>query len=117
MWSMGRIHGRSSDNRSYEILTENGPVISRNQIHMWETNVVFRECVPISISITDLVNGAGKAESVMAPESSSVPNNKPATTSPCVMSTKCSIGSNDSCQDIVSKLYVCNKQTTTLIIM
>ena len=29
-WSMGIIHGRSSDNRSYEILTENGLVISRN---------------------------------------------------------------------------------------
>ena len=33
MWSMGRIHGRSSDNRSYEILTENGLIISRNRFH------------------------------------------------------------------------------------
>ena len=39
--SMGLIYGRSSDNRSYEILTENGLVISRNRVHLHETDVVF----------------------------------------------------------------------------
>ena len=33
-WSMGKIHGRSSDNRNYEILTENGLIISRNGVHV-----------------------------------------------------------------------------------
>ena len=31
MWSMGLIHGRSTDNRSYEILTENGLIVSRTE--------------------------------------------------------------------------------------
>ena len=53
MWRVGLIHGRSSDNRSDEILTENGLIISRNRVHLRETNVVFRECVPTSISIAD----------------------------------------------------------------
>ena len=37
MWSMGPIYGRSTDNRSYEILTENGLIISRNRVHLHET--------------------------------------------------------------------------------
>ena len=37
MWSMGRINGRSSDDRSYEILTENALIISRNGVHLCET--------------------------------------------------------------------------------
>ena len=95
-WSMGRIHGRSSDNRSYEILTENGLIVSRNRVHLCETNVVFRERVPTSISITDHVSDAHKnAESVMAPKSP-VPN-KPPTTDPHVKATKSTTGSNDNC--------------------
>ena len=96
-WSMGLIHGRSTDNRSYEILTENGLIISRNRVHLHETNVVFRECVPCSISITDPINDAHKsAESSMAPKLSPVPN-KPPTTDPHVKATKGTIGSNDNC--------------------
>ena len=60
MWSIGRIHGKSSDNRSYEILTENGLIISRNRVHVCETGVVFRECVPSKIFIVDPVNEAPK---------------------------------------------------------
>ena len=55
---MGIIYGRSSDNRSDEILTENGLIISRNRVHLCETNVVFREPVPSKISIVDPVNDA-----------------------------------------------------------
>ena len=96
MCSMGLIHVRSTDNRSYEILTENGLIISRNGVHLCETYVVFRECVPTSISITDHVGDAHKnAESVMAPKSP-VPN-KPPTTDPHVKATKSTIGSNDNC--------------------
>ena len=97
MWSMGLIHGRSSDNRSYEILTKNGLIISRNRVHLHETNIVFREHVPASISIADHISDACKnAESVMAPKSPPV-SNKPPTTDPHVKATKNPIGSNDKC--------------------
>ena len=96
MWSKGLIHGRSVDNRSYEILTENGLIVSRNRVHLCKTNVVFREHVPTGISITDHVGDAcNNAESVMAPKSP-VPN-KPPTTDPHVKATKSTIGSNDNC--------------------
>ena len=38
-WSIGIIHARSHDDRSYEILTENGNLISRNHVHLRPTNV------------------------------------------------------------------------------
>ena len=31
-WSIGTIHARSHDDRSYEILTENGNLVSRNHV-------------------------------------------------------------------------------------
>ena len=33
-WSIGTVHARSHDDRSYEILTENGNLISRNRVHL-----------------------------------------------------------------------------------
>ena len=33
-WSIGTVHARSHDDRSYEILTENGNLISRNCVHL-----------------------------------------------------------------------------------
>ena len=66
-------------------------------MHLRETNVVFRERVPTSISITDHIGDAHKnAESVMAPKSSPVPN-KPPTTNPHVTAIKGTTGSNDNC--------------------
>ena len=94
-WSMGKIHGRSD--RSYEILTENGLVISRNRIHLCETNVVFREHALPKISTTDHINSAHRAESVMVPKSSPVSHNNPPTTSPSIKVIKGTIGSNDNC--------------------
>ena len=38
-WSIGTVHARSHDDRSYEILTENGNLISRNHVHLQPTNV------------------------------------------------------------------------------
>ena len=91
------IHGRSTDNRSCEILTENGLIISRNKIFLCETNVVFRECVPTRISVTDHISDAHKnAESIMAPKLSPV-RNKPPTTDPHVKANKSTIGPNDNC--------------------
>ena len=92
MWSVGRIHGRSSENRSYEILTENGLIIPRNRVHMHETGVVFRKC---KISIVEPINDARKAESVKPSKSS--PVSSPPTTASHVNATKSSIGSNDNC--------------------
>ena len=94
-WSMGKIHGRSE--RSYEILTENDLIVSRNRIHLHETNVVFRECAPTKIFITDHIDSAHKAKSVMAPKSSPVSHNNPPTTSPSIKAIKSTIGSNDNC--------------------
>ena len=33
-WSIGTIHARSHDNWSYQVLTENGNLISRNYVHL-----------------------------------------------------------------------------------
>ena len=72
-----------------------GPATTGVQMH--ETGIVFKEHVPISISIAYPINDARKAESVRASKSSPVPSNKPSTTAPCVNATKSSIGSNDNC--------------------
>ena len=37
--SIGTIHARSHDDRSYEILAENGNLILRNHVHLRPTNV------------------------------------------------------------------------------
>ena len=36
-WSIGTVHARSHDDRSYEILTENGNLVSRNCVHLRPT--------------------------------------------------------------------------------
>ena len=41
MWSVGSVVSRSPDNRSCHIKTENGQIISRNRVHLRETNVEF----------------------------------------------------------------------------
>ena len=33
-WSIGTVHARSHDDRSYEVLTENDNLISRNHVHL-----------------------------------------------------------------------------------
>ena len=38
-WSIGTVHARSHDDRSYEILTENGNLISRKCVHLRPTSV------------------------------------------------------------------------------
>ena len=40
-WNVGVVISRSPDNRSYHIKTENDQVISRNRVHLCETNVKF----------------------------------------------------------------------------
>ena len=38
-WSIGTIHTRSHDDQLYQILTENGNLISRNHVHLRPTSV------------------------------------------------------------------------------
>ena len=38
-WSIGTIHARSHDDRLYQIMTENGNLISRNHVHLRPTSV------------------------------------------------------------------------------
>ena len=38
-WSIGTIHARSDDGCSYQILTENGLIISKNHVHLRPTRV------------------------------------------------------------------------------
>ena len=50
-WSIGTIHARSHDDRSYQILTENGLIISRNPVHLRPTGVkpvdrLAKPCIP-----------------------------------------------------------------------
>ena len=50
-WSIGTIHARSHDGRSYQILTENGLIISRNHVHLRPTRVkpvdrLAKPCIP-----------------------------------------------------------------------
>ena len=40
-WNVGVVISCSPDNRSYHIKTENDQVISRNRVHLGETNVKF----------------------------------------------------------------------------
>ena len=40
-WNVGVVISHSPDNRSYHIKTENDQVISRNRVHLCETNVKF----------------------------------------------------------------------------
>ena len=40
-WNVGVVISHSPDNRSYHIKTENDQVISRNRVHLHETNVKF----------------------------------------------------------------------------
>ena len=64
-WSIGTIHARSHDDRSYEILTENGNLISRNHVHLRPTNVQ-----PIDkMTMPQKVN----AKVILSPKASGVP--------------------------------------------
>ena len=64
-WSIGTVHARSHDDRSYEILTENGNLISRNHVHLRPTNVqpLDKMTMPYKVS----------AKVVLPPKASGVP--------------------------------------------
>ena len=64
-WSIGTVHARIHDDSSYEILTENGNLISRNCIHLRPTNVqpIGKRTVPHKVN----------AKVVLSPKASGVP--------------------------------------------
>ena len=50
-WSIGKVHARSHDSQSYQILTENGLLVSRNHVHLRPTSVkpidkLVKPCIP-----------------------------------------------------------------------
>ena len=58
-WSVGVIILRSPDNRSYYVKTENDQVISRNRVHLHETNVEFVpqvQNIPKVLKVEKIVN-------------------------------------------------------------
>ena len=64
-WSIGTVHVRSHDDRSYEILTENGNLISRNCVYSRPTNVqpVDKMTMPYKVN----------AKVILPPKGSGVP--------------------------------------------
>ena len=64
-WSIGTIHARSHDDSSYEILTENGNLISRNHVHLRPANVqpIDKMTMPYKVN----------AKVILPPKASGVP--------------------------------------------
>ena len=63
-WSIGTIHARSHDDRSYEILTENSNLISRNHVHLGPTNVQPVDKTTMSYKVNAKVILSAKASGV-----------------------------------------------------
>ena len=64
-WSIGTVHARSHDDRSYEILTENGNLIFRNRVHLRPTNVQPIDKMIMSYRVN--------AKVILPPKASGVP--------------------------------------------
>ena len=64
-WSIETVHAIRHNDRSYEILTENGNLISRNHVHLRPTNVqpVDKMTVPYKVN----------AKVILSPKASGVP--------------------------------------------
>ena len=90
-WSVGVVISRSHDNISYHIKTENDQVISRNRVHLHETNVQF---IP---QIQNRVSKDLREEKIV---SQPVPNTnmstKPKTANKC-STVSSDAGSNNNC--------------------
>ena len=94
-WSVGVIVSHSSDNRSYHIKSENDQVISRNRVHLDETNVEFVLQIQHILKVSKVL----KEEKIV---SQPVPNTNKSTKPKMVIANKCStvgsdVGSNNNC--------------------
>ena len=99
-WSVGVIILCSPDKRSYHVKIENDQVISRNRVHLHETNVEF----VLQVQNIPKVSKVLKAEKI---GSQPVPNTNKFTKPKTVTANKCSTvgsdaGSNNNCYKIRS---------------
>ena len=64
-WSIGTVHARSHNDRSYEILTENENLVSRNHVHLRPTNVqpIDKMTIPYKVN----------AKVILPPKTTGVP--------------------------------------------
>ena len=93
MWSIGKVHGRSKDGCSYQIITENGSLVSRNRVHIRLTGTEYQKCVFVEKSLAEPVTDACASQIKMMP-SEPVPTKPPSTTIPHSNATKSSIVTN-----------------------
>ena len=94
-WNVGVVISHSPDNRSYHIKTEDDQVISRNRVHLHETNVKF---VPQVQNISRVSKVLREEKIVSQP----VPNTTKSTKPKTVTANKCTTvgsdaGSNNNC--------------------
>ena len=75
-WSIGTIHARSHDGRSYQILTENGLIISRNRMHLRPTRV---EPVPVDRLANQCISNVKAHKSIITPSRDPTPSSTNAT--------------------------------------
>ena len=64
-WFIGTVHARRHDDRSYEILTENGNLVSRNCVHLRPTNVQPTDKMTMPYKVN--------AKVILPPKASGVP--------------------------------------------
>ena len=87
-WNVGVIVAHSPDNRSYHIKAESGQVISRNRVHLHETNVEF---VP-QVQDIPKVPKVLKEEKTVKSSSSNTKSKQPLQK----QTVKSTVGSNDN---------------------
>ena len=87
--NVGVVISRSPDNRSYHIKTENDQVISRNRVHLRETNFKF---VPQVQNIPKVSKVLREEKIVSQP----VPNTNKSTKPKTVTANKCSTVGSDA---------------------
>ena len=88
-WNVGVVISHSPDNRSYHIKTENDQVISRNRVHLRETNVKF---VPQVQNIPKVSKVLREEKIVSQPG----PNTNKSTKPKMVTANKCSTVGSDA---------------------
>ena len=89
-WSVGTIHARSHHGRSYQILTENGLIISRNHIHLRPTRV---KPVPVDGLAKSCIFSVKANKPIVTSSGDSTPSN--AIKAPISHSTKSALKTNN----------------------
>ena len=87
-WSIGTIHARSHDDQSYQVLTENGVLISRNHVHLRPTSVQ-----PVDRSAKPCYSNTKADKPIGLPSGKPAPDKVVTASKPC--STKNTAKTND----------------------